>query len=122
VTARERESRGACHSPLVGSPPIRSRRAAVPVWRAHGRGAACYGAGMSLFDPDAFGPGPGDRVIERPRRAGELRQIWRWVRREHWTVQIVLMLGAVTIAALVFVFGLLVGAGIAPWLGGYGPG
>jgi hypothetical protein len=75
---------------------------------------------MTLFDPHAFGPGPGDRVIERlrPRRPSELRQIWRWMRREHWTAQIVLMLGAVTIAALVFVFGLLVGAGIAPWLGG----
>jgi hypothetical protein len=29
----------------------------------------------------------------------------------------VLVLGAVAIAALVFVFGPLVGAGIAPWLG-----
>jgi len=29
-----------------------------------------------------------------------------------------LVLGAVAIAAVVFVLGLLVGAGIAPWLGG----
>jgi hypothetical protein len=45
-------------------------------------------------------------------------QIWRWTRQHHWTAQIVLVLGAVAIAAVVFVFGLLVGAGIAPWLGG----
>jgi hypothetical protein len=93
---------------------------AVPVWRAHGRGATCYDAGMSLFDPHAFGPGPSDRVIERPRprRAGELRRLWRWVRREHWTAQIVLVLGAVAIAAVLFVVGLLVGAAIAPMVSG----
>jgi hypothetical protein len=64
---------------------------------------------MSFFDSHAFGPGPGDRVIERPRRAGDLRQIWHWVRAHEWPAQIVLMLGA---------FGLLVGARIASWLGG----
>jgi hypothetical protein len=75
---------------------------------------------MSLFDPHTFGPGPGARVTERPRprRPGELRQIWRWVRREHWPAQVVIVLGAVAIAAVVFAVGLLVGAGIAPWLGG----
>jgi hypothetical protein len=75
---------------------------------------------MTLFDPRAFGPGPGDRVIERPRprRPSDLHQIWRWVRREHWTAQIVLVLGAVAIAAVVFAVGLLVGAGIAPMVGG----
>jgi len=46
------------------------------------------------------------------------RRLWRWLRREHWTVQIVLVLGAVAITALVFVVGLLVGAGIALWVGG----
>jgi hypothetical protein len=33
---------------------------AVPEQRTHARGAACYDAGMTLFDPHAFGPGPGD--------------------------------------------------------------
>jgi hypothetical protein len=47
----------------------------------------------------------------------ELRQIWRRVRAHEWPAQVVFMLGAVAIAAVVFVFGLLVGAGIAPWLG-----
>jgi len=49
---------------------------------------------------------------------GELRRIVRWVRREHWSAQVVLALMAVAIAALALVFGLLVGARIAPWLGG----
>jgi hypothetical protein len=40
------------------------------------------------------------------------------VRAHEWPVQILLMLGAVAIAAVALVFGLLVGAGIAPWLGG----
>jgi hypothetical protein len=63
-------------------------------------GSTC--AGITLFDPHTFGPGPGDRVMERsrPRRTAELRRIWRWVRRVHWTAQIVLMLGAVAIAAM----------------------
>jgi hypothetical protein len=73
---------------------------------------------LQTFDAVAFGPGRGDRVIERPRRAGELRQIVRWVRREHWSARVVLVLMAVAVAAVVFVVGLLVGAGIAPWLGG----
>jgi hypothetical protein len=86
--------------------------------RAHGRGAAYYHASMSLVDPHTFGPAPGDRVIERPRRAGELRQIWRWVRAHDWPAHVVLVLGAVAIASVVFVFGLLVGAGVAPVIGG----
>jgi len=90
---------------------------AVPEQRAHGHGDACYGAGMTLFDLHTFGR-PGARVIERPRRADELRRIWRWVRAHEWPAQVVLVLGAVAIAAVVFVLGLLVGAGIAPWLGG----
>jgi hypothetical protein len=35
-----------------GEPAARGQpMPAVPEWRAHGRRAACYGAGMSLFDP-----------------------------------------------------------------------
>jgi hypothetical protein len=72
---------------------------------------------LQPFDEVSFGPGPRDLVMRR-RPPGELRQIWRWVRAHEWPAQIVLMLGAVAIAAVVFVFGLLVGAGIAPWLSG----
>jgi hypothetical protein len=50
--------------------------------------------------------------------APELRRIWRWVRAHELRAQMVLMLGAVAIAALALVFGLLVGAGIAPMIGG----
>jgi hypothetical protein len=102
------------HEPAAqGQPSCRPFRHIEPTAAA----LACYGAGMSLFDPVSFGPGPGDRAIERPRpRPGELRQIWRWVRAHQWPAQVVL--GAVAIAAVVFVFGLLVGAGIAPMIGG----
>jgi hypothetical protein len=62
----------------------------------------------------AFGPRPDDVVIERPRPQppGDLRRLWRWVRREHWTAQIVLALMVVTVCYLALVFGLLVGAGL----------
>jgi hypothetical protein len=65
---------------------------------------------MDLFDPVAFGPEPGSR----PHREGELRRIWRWVRREHWTAQVVILTGAVAVAYIAAVTGLLVGAGVAP--------
>jgi hypothetical protein len=71
---------------------------------------------LQPFDAVAFGPGRGDRVIERPRREGELRQIVRWARREHWTAQVVLVLMAVAVATVVFVVGLLFGAGFASWV------
>jgi hypothetical protein len=73
---------------------------------------------MTLFDPHTFGPGPDDRVIKQPPRPPELRQLVRWVRAHEWPAQVVLMLGAVAIAPVVFVFGLLVGAGIAPMMDG----
>jgi hypothetical protein len=74
---------------------------------------------LEPFDAVAFGPAPDDRAIAlQPRRAGELRQIVLWVRREHWTAQIVIVLASGAVAAVVFVVGLLVGAGVAPWLGG----
>jgi hypothetical protein len=41
----------------------------------------------------------------------------RWVRREHWSAQVVLWLAAVAVAAVVFVVGLLVGTGFAPVVG-----
>jgi hypothetical protein len=70
-------------------------------------------ASMMLFDPHAFGPGRGHRVIEG--RPGELRRIVRWVGRRQWPAQIVLALAAVAVAALALVGGLLVGAGVASW-------
>jgi hypothetical protein len=75
---------------------------------------------LEPIDAVAFGPGSGDRVFERPRRAGALRQMVRWVRREHWSAQIVIVLAAIAVAAVVFVVGPLVGAGIGPMVGGEG--
>ena len=54
----------------------------------------------------------------RRRPPGDIARFVRWTRGHHWTAQIVLWLGAVTVAYLALVFGTLVGAGIAPWLGG----
>jgi hypothetical protein len=82
--------------------------------------------GVDLFDAEAFGPGPSDGppanvhyVVDISlRQPGELCRIWRWVRREYWTAQVVLALMAVAVAYIALVFGLLVGAGIGAWLGG----
>jgi hypothetical protein len=53
----------------AASPPTSPRRGAtqlpaIPESRAHGRGAACYGAGMSLFHPVSFGPAVREAIEE----------------------------------------------------------
>jgi hypothetical protein len=53
----------------------------------------------------------------RRRPPGEVRRIWPWIRAHVWPAKVVLMLRVVTVAYLALVFGLLVGAGIAGWLG-----
>jgi hypothetical protein len=74
---------------------------------------------MTLFDPRTYGPQPGDRIITvRRRQPSELRRIVRWIGQHHWTAQIVLWLGVVTVCYLAFVLGMLFGAGVAPWLAG----
>jgi hypothetical protein len=87
--------------------------------KGHARGAMCYDASMAKrlepFDAVAFGPGPRDIVMRR-QPPGDITRLVRWTRQHHWTAQIVLWLGAVTVCYLALVFGLLVGAGIAPWL------
>jgi hypothetical protein len=69
---------------------------------------------LEPFDPVAFGPGPADRVIVRPQpwRPGELRRLWRAVRAESLPAQAVIITGAVAVPYLLFVFGLLLGAGL----------
>jgi hypothetical protein len=72
---------------------------------------------IALFDVEAYGPHPGDRIITvRRRQPSELRRIVRWIGQHHWTAQIVLWLGVVTVCYLALVLGMLFGAGIAPWL------
>jgi hypothetical protein len=76
---------------------------------------------VDLFDAESFGPGIGgcDPLPPiTPRRPGELRRIVPAVRREHWSAQIVIVLAAITVAVVVFVIGLLVGAGSGPMVGG----
>jgi hypothetical protein len=57
--------------------------------RAHGRRAACYGAGMSLFDP-----------------------------QQGWTERVMLVFGVLGIAVVAFAAGWLAGPALKPWLGG----
>jgi hypothetical protein len=86
---------------------------------AHGRGAACYHAGMSTTKRAVAArmaerraaradrwrgrhhpEGPkGEPPVIRPA-TGELLQIVRWVRRHYWAVQTVLVVMALTLAAL----------------------
>jgi hypothetical protein len=94
---------------------------AVAVRMGERRAARVERRGVDLFNAEAFGPPEGEpQHVERvrPRREGELRRIVGWVRREHWSAQIVLALMAVAVAYLALVAGLLVGAGVAPWLAG----
>jgi hypothetical protein len=72
---------------------------------------------LEAFDAVAFGPGPRD-VLMRRRPAGDIVRLVRWTGQHHWTAQIVLWLGALTVAYLALVFGLLIGAGVAPMMGG----
>jgi hypothetical protein len=73
---------------------------------------------MTLFDRHTFGPGSDDRVIERPARPSKLRRLCALGSRARVAGTVVVMLGAVAIASVVFVFWLLVGAGIAPMIDG----
>jgi hypothetical protein len=68
---------------------------------------------MTLFDPHTFGPGHGDHVIEPQRPPGELRRIVRWVRREHWSAQVVIALMVLAVCYIALVGGLLIGAGVS---------
>jgi hypothetical protein len=71
---------------------------------------------LDPFDVVAFGPGPRD-IVMRQRPTGDITRLARWTQQHHWTAQIVILLGCVAIAVLALVFGLLVGAGIAPFIG-----
>jgi hypothetical protein len=72
------------------------------------------GGGGRKADPYSDCPQPVYRPVPGP--SGEPRQIVRWVRREHWSAQLVVAPAAVAVAAVVFVVGLLVGAGLAPFV------
>jgi hypothetical protein len=88
---------------------------AIAARMAARRAARVERRGVDLFDAEAFGPGPGGLDPPPP---GELRRIWRWFRAHELPAQVVLVLMAVTVAYLAAAFGLLIDAGIAPWLGG----
>jgi hypothetical protein len=55
--------------------------------------------------------------VERPRRPSELRQIWRAVRAESLPAQLVLIVGLVTIAYLLLIFGMVLGVAIEVLVG-----
>jgi hypothetical protein len=60
---------------------------------------------IDLFDPDTFGPQPGDRQLSGIRRHLE------WIGQHEWPARIVIVVGEITLAYLCLVFGMLVGAG-----------
>jgi hypothetical protein len=76
-----------CHH--VIRPRLRAHGGAMPVPTFGPRMMCTRSGAVSL------GPGPRDRAIERPRRAGELLQIWREVRAHEWPSQGWVVLGAV---------------------------
>jgi hypothetical protein len=55
-------------------------------------------------------------TVHTYQQPGRLRSDWRrhaaWLRSHHWTARVVIVTGEITIAYVLFVFGLLVGAGI----------
>jgi hypothetical protein len=61
---RTAASRGAQVVFVISSPSVRRPRTCRGV----------LGASMSLFDSHTFGPGPGDRAIERPQRPSEIHR------------------------------------------------
>jgi hypothetical protein len=70
---------------------------------------------MTLFDPHTFGPQPGDRVIRCDRgEPASYAKSFAGFGASFGSTQIVIVLAAVALAAVVFVVGLLVGAGIEP--------
>jgi hypothetical protein len=78
---------------------------------------------LADFGPVAFGPatGNGVRVVARreagePRRLGDLRQIARWIGRHQQPAQVVIALMVIAASMLAMVIGMLVGAGVEPWL------
>jgi hypothetical protein len=63
-----------------------------------------------LFDPFTFGPQPGGRQLSG------LRRHIAWIGRHQWPARIVIVVGEITLAYIALVLGLLIGAGIAPWI------
>jgi hypothetical protein len=65
---------------------------------------------IGLFDEASCGPQAGDRHLSAVRRHIE------WIGRHEWPARVVIVLGEIALAYVCFVFGLLVGAGVSPWL------
>jgi hypothetical protein len=71
---------------------------------------------LDLFDVRTFGPQPGDRKVSRWRR--DWHRHARRLASFTWPERLVIIIGEITIAYLCLVFGMLVGVGIAPFVGG----
>jgi hypothetical protein len=101
---------------LAGFTGIVTPRAAPPEARRGGRGK-CFLSITSSAPPGRAGPGD---VVRReagePRRLGDLRQIARWIGRHQQPAQVVIALMVIAASMLAMVIGMLVGAGVEPWL------
>jgi hypothetical protein len=50
-----------------------------------------------------------DALIQAPRQRGDLVRLWRWIRRHQLPAQAVLIVGLLTVAYLLLIFGILLG-------------
>ena len=53
-----------------------------------------------------------DALIQAPRQRGDLVRLWRWIRRHQLPAQAVLIVGLLTVAYLLLIFGILLGVAV----------
>jgi hypothetical protein len=53
-----------------------------------------------------------DALIQAPRQRGDLVRLWRWIRRHQLPAQAVLIVGLLTVAYLLLIFGVLLGVAV----------
>ena len=53
-----------------------------------------------------------DALIQAPRQRGDLVRLWRWIWRHQLPAQAVLIVGLLTVAYLLLIFGILLGVAV----------
>jgi hypothetical protein len=62
---------------------------------------------LELFDGIEW-----DDALKAPRQRGDLVRLWRWIRRHQLPAQAVLIVGLLTVAYLLLIFGMLLGVAV----------